>query len=115
MEEIQARIEEILPKVRKPAQYINQEWNSVHKSDQNVAARIALAYPDLYEVGLPNLGLRILYHIVNSKKHLVAERAYAPWVDMEEELRTHKIPLFSWESKTPLSSFDIIGFSLQAF
>ena len=113
MEEIQARIEGILPKVRKPAQYINQEWNSVHKSHQNVAARIALAYPDLYEIGLPNLGLQILYHIVNSKKHLVAERAYAPWVDMEEELRARKIPLFSWESKTPLSGFDIIGFSLQ--
>ncbi len=113
MEKIRKKLEEILPHVKKPAQYINQEWNSVHKSHRGAAVKIALAYPDLYEIGMPNLGLQILYDIANKEEDLVAERVYAPWVDLEKKLRQHKIPLFSWESKTPLSDFDIVGFSLQ--
>lgn len=113
MEEIQKQLEGILPYVKEPAQYINQEWNSVHKSHQDVAVKVVLAYPDLYEVGMPNLGLQILYNIINQEDHLVAERAYAPRVDLEEKLRQYKIPLFSWESKTSLADFDIVGFSLQ--
>lgn len=113
MEEIQKELAEILPEVRKPAQYVNQEWNSVHKSHEDVDVKVVLAYPDLYEVGMPNLGLQILCNIVNKEQNLLAERAYAPGVDLEEKLRNHDLPLFSWESKTPIADFDIVGFSLQ--
>lgn len=106
-------IEAILPAVQKPARYINREWNSIHKPHDKVKVKVALAYPDTYEVGQSNLGLQILYDILNARPDVVAERVYAPWLDMEEQLRKKEIPLFALESCTPLKSFDIIGFSLQ--
>ena len=106
-------VEKILPNVEKPSRYINREWGSVHKSHSEVAMKIALAYPDTYEVGVSNLGLQILYEILNERSDVVAERVYAPWIDMEKEMRAAQIPLFSLESHLPISSFDIVGFSLQ--
>ncbi|MDI6689282.1 MAG: TIGR03960 family B12-binding radical SAM protein [Actinomycetota bacterium] len=106
-------LEKILPLVQRPARYIDGEWNAVHKPHHEVDLKIALIYPDTYEVGLPNLGLQILYEILNDENDVVAERAYAPWIDMEEVLRKKRIPLFALESRTPLISLDILGFSLQ--
>ena len=107
------RIEkEILPFVEKPSRYIGGEWNAEIKNHTGKTS-IALIYPDLYEVGISNIGLKILYHILNSREDIVCERAYAPWADMEEYLRRLSLPLFSLETKTPLGDFDILGFSFQ--
>ena len=102
---------EVLPLISKPARYIGNEYNSIHKS-QSVVVRVALAYPDLYEVGMSNLGLSILYHLLNNLDGVAAERVYAPDLDMEEFLRKKEISLFSLESHLPLCKFDIIGFTL---
>ncbi|MHB1415358.1 MAG: B12-binding domain-containing radical SAM protein, partial [Chloroflexota bacterium] len=104
----------ILSRVSKPARYTGGEWNSVRKDWDAVRVRLALAFPDVYEVGMSNFGLAILYETVNSRPEFLAERAYAPWVDMEAELRSHGLPLFSLESKRPLGQFDVIGFSLAS-
>jgi len=106
-------IEEFLLEVERPARYINNEFNSVHKEWSGVDVKIALAFPDIYEIGMSNLGLKILYHIINSRPDALAERVYSPWVDMEKALTSRNLPLPSLESKTPLKEFDIIGFTLQ--
>lgn len=103
----------ILPKVLKPARYLGNEWNAEHKDWDKAKVTMAFAFPDVYEVGMSHLGTRILYHLVNDLQDCLLERVFAPWVDMEAELRKHKIPLFSLESYTPLSEFDILGFTLQ--
>jgi len=103
----------ILPKVAKPARYTGHEWNSVVKDWDQVEVKIALAYPDVYEVGMSNLGLMILYDLLNREEGILAERVYAPWIDMEEAMRRAGLPLYSLESQRPLAEFDIIGFSLQ--
>jgi radical SAM family uncharacterized protein len=103
----------ILPKVAKPARYTGHEWNSVIKDWDEADVKVALAYPDVYEVGMSNLGLMILYDILNREEGILAERVYAPWNDMEEAMRRADIPLYSLESRCPLTEFDIIGFSLQ--
>ncbi len=103
---------EILPFVEKPARYAGGEFNSIVKNPEG-KTRVALIYPDVYEVGISNLGLKILYNILNEEKDIFCERAYAPWFDMESKLREKNIPLFSLETKTPLNEFDIIGFSFQ--
>jgi radical SAM family uncharacterized protein len=102
---------EALPLVSKPAQYIGNEWNSIHKPHSR-PTRVALAYPDLYEVGMSHLGFSILYCLLNNLDGIAAERVYAPGVDMEKFLREKAIPLFSLESHLPLREFDIIGFTL---
>jgi len=99
--------------VIKPACYIGGEWNSVVKDWDETPIKVALAYPDVYEVGMSNLGLMILYDILNREEGVLAERVYAPWIDMEEAMRCAGIPLYSLESRRPLAEFDIIGFSLQ--
>lgn len=106
-------LDRILTKITKPARYTGHEWNSVVKDWDRAEVKIALAYPDVYEVGMSNLGLMILYDILNREEGILAERVYAPWVDMEEAMRRASIPLFSLESRRPLAEFDIIGFSLQ--
>jgi radical SAM family uncharacterized protein/radical SAM-linked protein len=106
------RIEEVLPKVTKPARYTGGELNSIVKSPENTSVRIALAFPDIYEVGMSNLGLRILYHILNSIDDVAAERVFAPAPDMANEMRRNNIPLFSLESTSPVKEFDVLGFSL---
>ena len=102
----------ILHQVTKPALYTGGEWNSLVKDWDKTPIRIALSYPDLYEIGMSNMALPILYELLNSQSDVLAERVYAPWVDMEAVMRTAGIPLFSLESKRPLKDFDIIGFSL---
>ena len=106
-------LERLLSKVTKPARYVGGELNSIVKDWGKAKVKIALAYPDAYEVGMSNLGLAILYDIINSQEEFVAERVYAPWPDMEEVMRQEKIPLFSLETRHFLKEFDFVGFSLQ--
>ena len=103
----------ILKKVEKPTRYVGNEYNSVHKDIDKVDVRFAFAFPDVYEVGMSHLGMKILYHMLNEREDVFCERVFAPWVDMEEALRENEIPLFSLETKDPLSMFDIVGFTLQ--
>ena len=103
----------MLQAVEKPARYTGGEWNAQPKDSAAVLCRIALAMADVYEVGMSNLGLKILYEILNRRDDIAAERVYAPWLDMEEEMRRRRIPLFSLETFREVSSFDILGFSLQ--
>ncbi|MGI6097294.1 MAG: TIGR03960 family B12-binding radical SAM protein [Dethiobacteria bacterium] len=110
---LEQRINGVLPRVTNPARYIGNEWNSVHKEPSSVKARLALAFPDLYEVGMSHLGFKILYQVINKREQLAAERVFAPALDMEKEMRHHRIPLFSLESFTPLRDFDFVGFTLQ--
>ena len=105
--------QEMLQAVEKPARYTGGEWNAQPKDSAAVLCRIALAMADVYEVGMSNLGLKILYEILNRRDDIAAERVYAPWLDMEEEMRRRGIPLFSLETFQEISSFDILGFSLQ--
>jgi radical SAM family uncharacterized protein len=102
----------ILQGVTRPARYTGGEWNSVLKDWDETPVRIALAYPDIYEIGMSNMALPILYELINSRPDALAERVFAPWVDMEAAMRQAGIPLFSLESRHPLKDFDIIGFSL---
>ena len=105
--------QEMLQAVEKPARYTGGEWNAQPKDSAAVLCRIALAMADVYEVGMSNLGLKILYEILNRRDDIAAERVYAPWLDMEEEMRRRGISLFSLETFREVSSFDILGFSLQ--
>ena len=105
--------EDFLPLVAKPARYINNEINVVRKNHDTVATRICLFFPDTYEVGMSHLGLRILYHILNKRSDTACERVFSPWPDYEARLRAAQRHLTSLETNTPLSRFDIIGFTLQ--
>lgn len=107
------KFEQVLKKVQKPARYIGNEFNSVHKENFEKFVKFAFCFPDVYEVGMSHLGMKILYHMMNERIDTVCERVFAPWVDMEEELRKADIPLLSLESHMPVSSFDIVGFTLQ--
>ena len=103
---------EILHQVNRPARYTGGEWNSIVKDWAKTPVRIALAYPDTYEIGMSNMAVPILYDILNRQPDTLAERVYTPWVDMEALMRQRGIPLFSLENQRPLKDFDIIGFSL---
>ncbi len=103
---------EILHKIIRPGRYTGGEWNSIVKEWKQTPIKIALAYPDTYELGMSNMAIPILYDILNRQADVLAERSYAPWTDMEAALREQKIPLFSLESQHPLKEFDIIGFSM---
>ena len=103
----------ILHQVAKPARYTGGEWNSIVKDWDKTALKFVLCYPDLYEIGMSNMALPILYDLLNSQPDVLAERVYAPWTDMEAAMRTAGIPLLSLESKHQLKDFDIIGFSLD--
>ncbi|MDH7577202.1 MAG: TIGR03960 family B12-binding radical SAM protein [Bacillota bacterium] len=105
--------EEVFPRLKKPARYVGTEWNAIKKDWGQVAVKMAFAFPDLYEVGMSHLGLHILYGLVNEQPDYLMERVFAPARDLEEELRRHRLPLFSLESHRPLSDFDVIGFTLQ--
>jgi radical SAM family uncharacterized protein len=99
--------------VSKPARYSGGEWNSVVKDWSHTPLRVALAYPDVYDIGMSNLGLAILYEVLNQEDDVLCERVYAPWTDMEQAMRQEGIPLFSLETRHPLGEFDVIGFSLS--
>ena len=105
-------LNDILSLVEKPSRYLGSEINSIKKDLSRVKLRFALVFPDLYEIGTSHFGMQILYHILNSHPDIAAERVFAPAVDMEARLREAGLPLFSLESKEPISRFDILGFSL---
>ena len=105
-------LDRFLPKVARPARYTGGEWNSIVKEWNEDQVKVALVYPDVYEVGMSNLGLQILYDLLNRRPDVAAERCYAPWLDMEAAMRRNGVPLFSLESKRSLREFDIVGFSL---
>ncbi|MCJ7516114.1 MAG: B12-binding domain-containing radical SAM protein, partial [Dehalococcoidia bacterium] len=105
-------LEDIFYEVSRPARYSGGEWNSRVKDWQATKVRIALAFPDVYEIGMSNMALPILYKIINDQPDALAERVYAPWVDMETLLRQNNIPLFSLETRRSLKDFEVIGFSL---
>jgi len=109
----QAIIEEILPRVSKPSRYLGREWNAIRKDPATARVRVALAFPDTYEIGMSHLGLKILYQLLNRRPEFLAERVYAPWVDAEAALRERGLPLCSLESGFALGDFDLIGFTLQ--
>lgn len=111
-EEIENRLERILLRVQKPGRYVGGELNQVVKPWDSVKTRMALIFPDTYEIGLPNMAVAILYDILNRREDVLAERAYAPWTDMESEMRAAGIPQYSLESKHALADFDIVGFTL---
>lgn len=111
--EISSVLERILPRVATPAQYIGREWNAVLKDPRLVDVQVALAFPDTYALGMSHLGLHILYGILNARTDCLAERVFAPWVDMEREMRQMGLPLFTLESRRPVREFDVLGFSLQ--
>ncbi|KGG81097.1 Fe-S oxidoreductase [Caloranaerobacter azorensis H53214] len=106
-------LDKILSRVEKPARYIGNEINSYSKDTKDVKVRFAFAFPDIYEVGMSHLGLHILYSLLNEREDVFCERVFAPWVDMEYELRKHNIPLYALESKEPINKFDFVGFTLQ--
>jgi radical SAM family uncharacterized protein len=110
--EINELLERILMRVQKPGRYVGGEFNQVVKRWDDVSTHVALVFPDIYDLGLPNLGLAILYETLNKRQDVLAERAYVPWLDMESEMRQAGIPLYSLESKHPLAGFDIVGISL---
>ena len=111
-EQIESKLDRILLKVQKPGRYVGGELNIIVKDWERVKTKVALVFPDIYDIGISNVGLKILYDQINQRDDALAERAYAPWVDMEEQMRANEIPLYSLESKRPLASFDIIGFSI---
>ena len=112
-ENYKSALDSILPTVEKPARYTGGEWNATRKADGDITTRVALCFPDTYEIGMSHLGLKILYSLLNRREGWQAERVYAPWPDMEARLRERGLPLLSLESYTPLSDFDVVGFSLQ--
>jgi radical SAM family uncharacterized protein len=102
----------LLHKVQKPARYTGGEWNSIIKDWNATPIRIALSYPDVYEIGMSNMALPILYELLNAQPDVLAERVFPPWVDMAKEMKANGIPLFSLETKHPLGEFNVVGFSL---
>ena len=100
-QQIETRLERILLKVQKPGRYVGGELNAVVKDWDEVKTRVAFIFPDIYDIGISNLGLQILYDLVNQRPDALAERAYAPWVDMEDLMRSNEIPLYSLGIETP--------------
>jgi len=102
----------ILPSVQKPARYVGGEFGQTIKNDDEVRVHVAFCFPDTYEIGMSNVGMRILYGIMNKMDGVWCQRVFAPWGDMEEQMRKHQIPLYALESKRPVSAFDMIAFTL---
>ena len=114
METIWPQVERLLPGVSKPARYIGGEQGAVYPEHGQGRVAWLLVYPDTYEIGLPNQGLQILYEILNERPDALAERSYAPWIDMEEAMRAAGVPLFSVEQHVPAAAFDVLAFNLSA-
>lgn len=106
------RLERILPRVQKPARYVGGEYNAILKDKAEVDTRIAFCFPDTYEIGMSNLGMRILYGVMNALPGVWCERVFAPWGDMEEEMRKADMPLFALESGDPITDYHIVAFSV---
>lgn len=105
-------LQRILPQVQKPARYTGGEFNEVKKNPEDVRLRVAFCFPDTYEIGMSNVGMRILYGIMNEMNGVWCERVFAPWSDMEEQMRANKLPLWALESQDPVSDFDMIAFTI---
>jgi radical SAM family uncharacterized protein/radical SAM-linked protein len=112
MSEPENKLQYALEQVQKPGRYIGGEWNQIKKNPEKANIKVALAFPDVYEVGMSHLGQKILYHLLNQISGVAAERVYAPWVDFEKQLRELDLDLFTLENRVPINRFDIIGFSL---
>ena len=110
--QIKKKLKTILPTVAKPGRYFGGEFNHIAKDWSQIGTRMALVFPDLYDIGVPNLGVSILYETINKRTDALCERAYLPWLDMEEAMRVHQVPLYALESCHPLSDFDVVGFTL---
>lgn len=110
---IEDRLDEILPNVSKPGRYTGGELNSITKSHDAVDVKYIVAFPDAYEIGMSNLACQIIYDLLNKRSDCVAERAYAPWPDMEKAMREGGVPLFTLETRTPCADFDLWGFALS--
>jgi len=110
--DIQKFLKQTLPKIEKPSRYTGGEYNTP-LIKINADCRFAMCFPDIYEVGMSNLGIKLLYHILNNMDGVSCERCFSPWFDMKQQLKDAKIPLFSLETKTPLKQFDFVGFSMQ--
>lgn len=110
--EIRKQLRRILPRVQKPGRYAGGELNQIVKDWTAIQTHFALIFPDIYDIGVPNLGIMILYELLNQRADVLCERAYLPWLDMETELRQANIPLYSLESYHPLREFDILGFTI---
>ena len=106
-------ISDLILTVRKPSRYLGNEVNAIRKDLRAAEVTWALAFPDLYELGMSNLGFRVLYHVLNRREETAAERTFMPDVDLAEKMKARNIPLFSWESRAPIRDFDLVGFSLQ--
>ena len=106
------KLQRILPRVAKPARYVGGEYNAVIKNKAQVEVRVAFCFPDVYELGMSNLGIRILYGVMNEMPGVWCERVFAPWGDMEQAMRENDIPLYALESRDPVKEFDMIAFSL---
>ena len=107
-----ARLERILPKVQKPARYVGGEYHQIIKDKAEVDLRMAFCFPDVYEIGMSNIGMRILYDVINRMPGVWCERVFAPWGDMDAEMRKAGIPLYALESGDAVSEFDVLGFSV---
>lgn len=107
------KLEMLLHDVLKPGRYVGGEYGQIVKNKETIKARFAFCFPDTYEIGMSNLGMRLLYGSLNRADDVWCERCFAPWVDMEEKLRENNIPLYALESGDPLSAFDFVGFTLQ--
>ncbi len=107
-----SKLKRILPRVQKPARYTGGEYNEIKKDKSKVDLRMAFCFPDTYEIGMSNVGMRILYGTMNAMENVWCERVFAPWSDMEEEMRSNGVPLYALESGDPISEFDAIGFSI---
>ena len=106
------KLERILPTVQKPARYVGGEYNQIVKDRAQVDLRVAFCFPDTYEIGMSNLGMRILYAVTNRMDGVWCERVFAPWGDMEEAMRKNGIPLYALESGDALAEFDVIAFTV---
>ena len=109
---IKKEVEKILQYVQKPARYSGGELNSVVKDKNTVDCRFGFCFPDVYEIAMSNLGMKILYHVLNERSDTYCERVFAPWVDMEEEMRNRNIKLFALETGDDADKFDILGFPM---
>ena len=105
-------IQRVLPTVQKPARYTGGEFNEIKKDLTDVRVRVAFCFPDTYEIGMSNLGMRILYGVMNEMDGVWCERVFAPWGDMEQAMRTHNLPLWALESQSPVKDFDMVAFTI---
>ncbi len=106
------QLDRILPTVQKPARYTGGEYNEIKKNKNDVRVRVAFCFPDTYEIGMSNVGMRILYGVMNEMDGVWCERVFAPWADMEETIRKNNIPLWALESRDPVKDFDMIAFTI---